>query len=216
MHTWFLSNSFTLFNSWSVSVSPSLSICPILCLDLGLDLDSYIAGTVIGHFHNRKLFTTWFLCLTLVYNTTHPTLLVISQLSWSVCLYLSLLSLTLWLCLPTCSPLPHVRGEEKHSYKNASVERTKLIFQHIDMLYSPRQVQNLWRTAYKLTKVFAHPDYKGPMRASATIKAKLEKFKISMPIISALCNPGIKQRHWDMMSEKVGDACLLSFGCCCF
>ena len=96
------------------------------------------------------------------------------------------------------------------------MERTKLIFQHIDMLYSPRQVQNLWRTAYKLTKVFAHPDYKGPMRASATIKAKLEKFKISMPIISALCNPGIKQRHWDMMSEKVGDACLLSFGCCCF
>ena len=76
------------------------------------------------------------------------------------------------------------------------------------MLYSPRQVQNLWRTAYKLTKVFAHPDYKGPMRASATIKAKLEKFKISMPIISALCNPGIKQRHWDMMSEKVGDAWL--------
>ena len=65
------------------------------------------------------------------------------------------------------------------------------------------QVQNLWRTAYKLTKVFAHPDYKGPMRASATIKAKLEKFKISMPIICALCNPGIKQRHWDMMSKKV-------------
>ncbi|KAL8620382.1 hypothetical protein ACOMHN_013007 [Nucella lapillus] len=66
------------------------------------------------------------------------------------------------------------------------------------------QVQNLWRTAYKLTKLFAHPDYKGPMRASATIKAKLEKFKISMPIISALCNPGIKERHWQMMSEKVG------------
>ncbi|XP_076448252.1 dynein axonemal heavy chain 3-like [Babylonia areolata] len=66
------------------------------------------------------------------------------------------------------------------------------------------EVQNLWRTAYKLTKLFAHPDYKGPMRASATIKAKLEKFKISMPIISALCNPGIKERHWKMMSEKVG------------
>ncbi|KAK7495478.1 hypothetical protein BaRGS_00013176, partial [Batillaria attramentaria] len=66
------------------------------------------------------------------------------------------------------------------------------------------EVQNLWRTAYKLTKVFAHPDYKGPMRASATIKAKLEKFKINMPLINALCNPGIKQRHWDMMSEKVG------------
>ncbi|KAK3779700.1 hypothetical protein RRG08_013655 [Elysia crispata] len=65
-------------------------------------------------------------------------------------------------------------------------------------------VQNLWRTAYKLTKVFGHPDFKGPMRASATIKAKLEKFKINMPLISALCNPGIKDRHWEMMSEKVG------------
>ncbi|XP_059151071.1 dynein axonemal heavy chain 3-like [Physella acuta] len=65
-------------------------------------------------------------------------------------------------------------------------------------------VQNLWRTAYKLTKVFAHSEFKGPMRASATIKAKLEKFKINMPLITALCNPGIKQRHWNLMSEKVG------------
>ena len=41
------------------------------------------------------------------------------------------------------------------------------------------------------------------MRASVTIKAKLEKFKLNMPLIGALCNPGIKKRHWDMMSEKV-------------
>ncbi|CAH1783206.1 unnamed protein product, partial [Owenia fusiformis] len=66
------------------------------------------------------------------------------------------------------------------------------------------EVQTLWRTAYKLTKIFAHPDAKGPMRASTTIKSKLEKFKINMPLINALCNPGIKQRHWDMMSERVG------------
>ena len=61
----------------------------------------------------------------------------------------------------------------------------------------------MWRTSYKLTKTFATSDMKGPMRAAATIKGKLEKFKINMPLISALCNPGIKQRHWDMMSEKV-------------
>ncbi|XP_071486244.1 dynein axonemal heavy chain 3-like [Diadema antillarum] len=66
------------------------------------------------------------------------------------------------------------------------------------------EVQNLWRTSYKLTKTFAHPDMMGPMRAATTIKAKLEKFKINMPLINALCNPGIKRRHWDMMSEKVG------------
>ncbi|ELT89912.1 hypothetical protein CAPTEDRAFT_157693, partial [Capitella teleta] len=66
------------------------------------------------------------------------------------------------------------------------------------------EVQSLWRTAYKLTKLFAHPEFKGPMRAAATIKGKLEKFKINMPLINALCNPGIKDRHWEMMSVKVG------------
>lgn len=65
------------------------------------------------------------------------------------------------------------------------------------------QVQSIWKTAYKLTKLFAHPDYRGPMRAAASIKGKLEKFKINMPLITTLCNPGIKDRHWDMMSEKV-------------
>lgn len=42
------------------------------------------------------------------------------------------------------------------------------------------------------------------MRAAATIKGKLEKFKINMPLISAVCNPGIKDRHWSRMSELVG------------
>ena len=65
------------------------------------------------------------------------------------------------------------------------------------------QVQTIWKNAYKLTKLFAHPDYRGPMRAAAKIKGKLEKFKIDMPLITTLCNPGIKDRHWDMMSEKV-------------
>ena len=65
------------------------------------------------------------------------------------------------------------------------------------------QVQTLWKTAYKLTKLFAHPDFRGPMRAAASIKGKLEKFKINMPLINALCNPGIKDRHWAMMSDKV-------------
>ncbi|KAK2157592.1 hypothetical protein LSH36_188g04054 [Paralvinella palmiformis] len=66
------------------------------------------------------------------------------------------------------------------------------------------EVQALWRTAYKLTKLFAHPEYKGPMKAAMSIKGKLEKFKINMPLISTLCNPGIKDRHWESMSEKVG------------
>ncbi len=65
------------------------------------------------------------------------------------------------------------------------------------------QVSSLWKVSYKLTKVFNHPDLMGPLRAAATIKARIEKFKINMPLITALCTPGIKQRHWDQMSLKV-------------
>ena len=75
----------------------------------------------------------------------------------------------------------------------------QISFSFIDLLHRLIccQVQNMWRTAYKLTKVFGHPDYKGPLRCAATIKAKLEKFKINLPLIRALCNPGMKERHWE-------------------
>ncbi|XP_078409866.1 dynein axonemal heavy chain 3-like [Cetorhinus maximus] len=67
-----------------------------------------------------------------------------------------------------------------------------------------QEVQSLWRASYKLTKVFNHPDLHGPLKVATTIKTKLEKFKINMPLISALCTPGIKPRHWSVMSQKVG------------
>ncbi|KAG8578269.1 hypothetical protein GDO81_010439 [Engystomops pustulosus] len=66
------------------------------------------------------------------------------------------------------------------------------------------EVQNLWKTSYKLTKAFYHPDLHGPLKVATTIKTKLEKFKINMPLVTALCTPGIKARHWNLMSEKVG------------
>eukprot|EP00795_Rhopilema_esculentum_P000293 gene293-9945_t len=66
------------------------------------------------------------------------------------------------------------------------------------------QVSTLWKVSYKLTKLFNHPDLMGPLRAAATIKTRIEKFKINMPLITALCTPGIKQRHWEQMSLKVG------------
>ncbi|KAM4676017.1 dynein axonemal heavy chain 3-like [Discoglossus pictus] len=66
------------------------------------------------------------------------------------------------------------------------------------------EVQNLWKTSYKMTKVFYHPDLHGPLKVATTIKTKLEKFKINMPLVTALCTPGIKPRHWEQMSHKVG------------
>ena len=74
-------------------------------------------------------------------------------------------------------------------------------------------MQSLWKNSYRLTKVFAHPDFIGPMRAAVSIKGRLEKFKVNMPIIQALCNPGLKGRHWALMSKKVSTFCLQPSTC---
>ncbi len=65
-------------------------------------------------------------------------------------------------------------------------------------------MSELWKVSYKLTKsFFGQQELMGPFRVATSLKAKVEKFKIRLPIITALCTAGMKDRHWDMMSKKV-------------
>ncbi|XP_041362756.1 dynein heavy chain 3, axonemal-like isoform X2 [Gigantopelta aegis] len=64
------------------------------------------------------------------------------------------------------------------------------------------EVSDMWRTMYKLTKVFN--DQPGPRRIADSIKGKIDKFKVHLPILHTICNPGIRDRHWDSMSDIVG------------
>lgn len=32
---------------------------------------------------------------------------------------------------------------------------------------------------------------------------KIDKFKLYVPLIQGLCNPGMRKRHWDMLSESI-------------
>ncbi|KAJ1097170.1 hypothetical protein NDU88_002296 [Pleurodeles waltl] len=63
-------------------------------------------------------------------------------------------------------------------------------------------VGNMWRTVYKLTKTFA--EIPAPKRVAENVKFKIDKFKQHLPIISVICNRGMKARHWEQMSEIVG------------
>ncbi|KAJ8245818.1 hypothetical protein GJAV_G00260630 [Gymnothorax javanicus] len=60
----------------------------------------------------------------------------------------------------------------------------------------------MWRTMYKLAKSFS--DLAGPRRVADSFKIKIDKFKHHLPILTTICNPGIKERHWEEISNIVG------------
>ncbi|KAL5473898.1 hypothetical protein EMCRGX_G028462 [Ephydatia muelleri] len=61
---------------------------------------------------------------------------------------------------------------------------------------------NMWRTMHKLSKTFA--DLPKPKKSAELLKHKLNTFKEHLPLLQVLCNPGIRDRHWQRMSEIVG------------
>ena len=62
----------------------------------------------------------------------------------------------------------------------------------------------MWKLSYRLTKMFNTVENKGPLKVALTIKNRLEKFKINLPLVHIFCNPGLKPRHWELMNEALG------------
>eukprot|EP00048_Salpingoeca_helianthica_P012917 m.190889 g.190889 ORF g.190889 m.190889 type:complete len:3952 (+) comp15437_c5_seq39:290-12145(+) len=71
---------------------------------------------------------------------------------------------------------------------------------------NPETVENeagsIWRTLYKIEKTFS--DVPGPRDMASAVKSEVDDFKENIPLIQALCNPGLRDRHWDQMSALVG------------
>ncbi|XP_044289654.1 dynein axonemal heavy chain 3 isoform X4 [Varanus komodoensis] len=64
------------------------------------------------------------------------------------------------------------------------------------------EVSAMWRTMYKLTKTLV--DQPGPKRLAENVKFKIDKFKQHLPVLSIACNRGMKDRHWEQISDIVG------------
>ena len=59
------------------------------------------------------------------------------------------------------------------------------------------EVQNSWRVMHKLQKSFA--DAISPRKVADFTKHKIDRFKNHLPVLQVVCNPGLKDRHWDLV-----------------
>lgn len=57
-------------------------------------------------------------------------------------------------------------------------------------------------TILKLIKQLANnPQAK---RVADTVRLKIDKFKVYLPVLDAICQQGLNERHWTQISEEIG------------
>lgn len=63
-------------------------------------------------------------------------------------------------------------------------------------------VTTMWRTLYTLNMAFENNPAIGALVTH--IQQEIEQLKVHLPLMRALCNPGMRERHWIAISEVTG------------
>ncbi|EDO27810.1 predicted protein, partial [Nematostella vectensis] len=61
---------------------------------------------------------------------------------------------------------------------------------------------NYWRSLYKLEKQLTEVPL--AQKIAGRMKTKVEEFKEYLPLVQVVFNPGLRDRHWEQMSEILG------------
>ena len=75
-------------------------------------------------------------------------------------------------------------------------------FKGLDTQVIQKEVEVMYSTAVASGRTFH--DIPQARRIAETVRAKIEKFRTYLPILHTLCNPGLRQRHWDEISRALG------------
>jgi dynein heavy chain, axonemal len=67
------------------------------------------------------------------------------------------------------------------------------------------EVEEMWKAIHKLTKqLTSNPQAK---RVADQIRVKIDKFKVFIPVLEAICRQGLNERHWEQISAEMGILC---------
>ncbi|CAH3998948.1 unnamed protein product [Pieris brassicae] len=75
-------------------------------------------------------------------------------------------------------------------------------FLGLDAEQISEDVEAWWKLLYKLGKQLF--EYPGAKRIADMVRNKVEKFKVLLPVLCAICNKGMRDRHWAKISDLVG------------
>ena len=58
----------------------------------------------------------------------------------------------------------------------------------------------MYEKSMSLSRTFLdnHPSAR---RIAETIKSKIEKFRVHLPVLHTICNPGLRERHWKLIES---------------
>lgn len=75
-------------------------------------------------------------------------------------------------------------------------------FEHLNGLQIRNDVESMSQTILKLIKQLStNPQAK---RIADQVRLKIDKFKIYLPILDAICQQGLNERHWLLISNEIG------------
>lgn len=75
-------------------------------------------------------------------------------------------------------------------------------FEHLNGEHIRNDVQMMSHTIHKLIKQLStNPQAK---RVADQVRLKIDKFTIYLPILDAICQQGLSERHWLLISNEIG------------